>query len=163
MSFHKDQKGFTMVELVVVAALIMILAAFSVSMIGRLRYAKTEQVVEAVSNALRKHQINCMSKGKTYLHLYCISGEYYLKTSDSDSSSVEDANGYSLGHNVTIKKKVSGSDSATEIVGTGQVIISYKKDGSFDFVGNDITQIIITGKSDHVIKLNKSTGKSVVE
>ena len=167
MNFHKDQKGFTMVELVIVTAVIMLMAVFSVTMIGRLRYAKTEQVVEAVFNALRKHQINCMSKGKTYLHIYKISDEYFIKTSDSFTNSCEDTNGYSLGSNVTIKKnewnEAAHTEVITEINGTGQLIISYKKDGSFDFLGNDIREIIIVGQSDHVIKLNKSTGKSVLE
>lgn len=163
MNFHKDQKGFTMVELVVVAAVIMILASFSVSMIGRLRYAKTEQVVEAVSNALRKQQVNCMSKGKSYLHIYKVGSDYYMKMSVSEDASVEDANGYSLGSNVTLKRKTSSDTNAVEITGTGQLILSYKKDGSFDFVGDDIVEIVITGRSDTVIRLNKTTGKHVVE
>ena len=163
MSIHKDQKGFTLVEVVVVAALIMILATFSLNMMGRFRYAKSEQVVESISSALSKHQLNCMSKGKSYLHIYKLNNEYYIKVSSSNSSTVEDENGYSIGSHNVIKKMVKDAAAATEITGTGQLILSYNKDGSFDFVGDDLTEILVTGANEFKIKLNKSTGKHVVE
>lgn len=163
MNFRKDQRGFTLVEVVVVVAIIVILASFSLNMIGRLRYAKSEQVVESISSALNKHQINCMSKGKSYLHIYKINNEYYMKVSDSSSATVEDANGYSIGSNNVLKKLVKDAAAATEITGTGQLVLSFKKDGSFDFVGDEITEIQVTGGNDFKIKLNKTTGKHVVE
>ena len=163
MCFHKDQRGFTLVEFVIVAAMMAILASLSLTLIGRLRYARSEQVVESISSALSKHQLNCMSKGKSYLHIYKLSNEYYIKISSSNSASVEDANGYSIGSHNVIKKMVKDAVTATEITGTGQLILSYNKDGSFDFVGDDLTEILVTGSNDFTIKLNKSTGKHVVE
>ena len=172
MRFRDDQKGFTLIELVIVAAIVTIMSSLSLTMLGRIKYANTEKMVNYVYDALKKLQIKAMSKSEpSYLHIYKEGDTYYFIQSSSStySSSTMGTQGTSLGGNIKIYKVVGATGSETEITGGTRIALSYKKDGcprKTDASGNaleDIRKIVIKGSFDAEIRINPKTGKCVVE
>ena len=172
MRFRDDQKGFTLIELVIVAAVVTIMASLSLTMLGRIKYANTEKMVNYVYDALKKLQITAMSKSEAnYLHIYKEGDTYYYITSTSPSyhAASMGTKGTSLGGNIKIYKVVGALGSDEEITGGTRIAISYKKDGCIrekDADGHaleDIRKIVIKGSFDVEIRINPKTGKCVVE
>ncbi|MBR4734195.1 MAG: prepilin-type N-terminal cleavage/methylation domain-containing protein [Lachnospiraceae bacterium] len=171
MRFRDDQKGFTIVELVIVTAIVTIMASLSLTMLGRIKYANTEKMVNYVYDALKKLQITAMSKSDPYyLHIYKEGDEYYYITSTSSTYlSSMGTNGTSLGGNIKIFKVVGAGGTEEEIVGNKRIAISYRKDGRIrekDASGSaleDIRKIVIKGSFDVEIRINHETGKCVAE
>ncbi len=172
MRFRDDQKGFTLIELVIVAAIVTIMASLSLTMLGRIKYANTEKMVNYVYDALKKLQITAMSKSEAnYLHIYKDGDSYYYITSTSPTynASTMGTNGTSLGGNIKIYKVIGAGGSETEITGSHRIALSYKKDGCVrekDSAGNaleDIRKIVIKGSYEVEIRINPKTGKCVVE
>ena len=65
------QNGITLVEIIIVIAIIGILASTSVMMIGHLHYANTQKVVRTLDSSLDALQARTMSKsGSSYLYRY---------------------------------------------------------------------------------------------
>ena len=65
------QNGITLVEIIIVIAIIGILASTSVMMIGHLHYANTQKVVRTLDASLDALQVRTMSKaGSSYLYIY---------------------------------------------------------------------------------------------
>ena len=64
------QNGITLVEIIIVIAIIGILASTSVMMIGHLHYANTQKVVRTLDSSLDALQVRTMSKaGSSYLYI----------------------------------------------------------------------------------------------
>ena len=172
MKFRDNQKGFTLVELVIVTAIVSIMASLSLTMLGRIKYANTEKTVNYVYDALKKLQITAMSKEEhSYLHIYKEGKNYYYVTSSSPdySSTSMGTNGTSLGGNIKIYKVLAGETTEREIDGTTRIVISYKKDGrlreknSNDDPMEKIEKIVIKGSYTVEIEFNFKTGKCVAE
>ena len=93
-----NNKGFSLVEMIIVIAVIAILAGASVTFFGHVRYANTQKTVESIDSAIDKLQSNAMSKSNnSYLYIYKLSDGYYMKTVDTYydtfATSVFDTNG----------------------------------------------------------------------
>ena len=63
------QNGITLVEIIIVIAIIGILASTSVMMIGHLHYANTQKVVRTLDSSLDALQVRTMSKAGFYVFL----------------------------------------------------------------------------------------------
>ena len=75
-----EQRGITLVEIIIVIAIIGILASTSVMMIGHLHYADTQKVVKTLDSSLSQLQVKTMSKsGNQYLYIYRLTNGYYVK------------------------------------------------------------------------------------
>lgn len=69
---RKDQGGFSLVEVIIVIALMAVLAGSSVAMVGHIRYANTKKVAEEVDQALSRLRLETISRngGRQVLFIY---------------------------------------------------------------------------------------------
>lgn len=163
MRVLKDQKGFSLLELVVVAGIVALLAGISFRLVGHLHNANIEKATQYVSNALTKQQTRSMSRAnKPYLYIYKLSGAYYYCLSEEDSynPSTMGTNGMEIGAGFTIKFQYDGQPEK-ELDDSVVLKIYYKKDGTFADCPK--TFKIVTSNSVKTIKFNKATGRHVVE
>jgi prepilin-type N-terminal cleavage/methylation domain-containing protein len=156
----KSNKGFSLVELIVVVGLLAIMATMSLRLLGNIRSANIDKSTKFISDALSKQQMRSMSKEKKpYLYIYEIGGKYYYIISELSSydSTTMGTRGKEIGSGMVIKYN-NGSDHT--IAGSEILKISYQRDGSFKQCPNNIT--IEIGSAKRIIKLNKETGRHVI-
>lgn len=160
---YKNQGGFSLVEIIIVIALLAVLAGSSVAMIGHIRYANTKKVVEEVDKTLSRLRLDTMSqKGeRQFLYIYRLdnngSAGYYFKLVDEDTKPNLDGNGTRLcGTNVTF------SADGNTISGDKIICIVFKKNGQLDS-GTNADKIVISGTGTYTITLDKETGKHLLE
>lgn len=168
-----NQRGMTLVEIILVIAVIGIMAGASVSMIGQVHYANTKKAAEAVGTALDKQQLLTMSKeGKPYLYIYKRSDGYYIKQLDECLTAFDaaklDADGTKLSGNGT--EIYLESETGTLLEGNGFIRIRYKKSGVFDkdtasdgTAYTNVEKIVVKGTGTYTITLVEETGKHPVE
>ena len=85
------QNGITLVEIIIVIAIIGILASTSVMMIGHLHYANTQKVVRTLDSSLDALQVRTMSKaGSSYLYIYKLDNGYYTRVLSDNLGSFDD-------------------------------------------------------------------------
>lgn len=168
----KDQRGFSMVELVVVIAIIGVLVGASVSLLGYLRYANNQKAVETVSDMLNRMRITSMSRqGPQYLYIYRLSDGYYMKLTDVLLDTYDDA---ALGSDgtkicssgIAISMNMTGG-TPTDLQIQNQVIrIVYKRNGVLNdntaAGGSNADQIIFTSNTTYTIRIYTSTGKHAI-
>lgn len=163
----RDQNGITLVEIIIVIAIVGILASTSVMMIGHLHYANTQKVVSALDSSLDKLQVTNMSKAGSYsMYVYKLSDGYYcriLADSTYDASQLSD-DGTKLCNNSITIKGCSGNPVVSKEVGdSGYVIqVSYTKAALFAGSTN-VDAIEIDGVPHYSLKLVKDTGKHFVK
>ncbi|MBR6478064.1 MAG: type II secretion system protein [Lachnospiraceae bacterium] len=163
MRVIKDQKGFSLLELVVVAGIVALLAGISFRLVGHLHNANIEKATQYLSNALNKQQTRSMSRAnKPYLYIYKLSGSYYYCLSEEDTynPSTMGTNGMEIGAGFTIKYQYDGvpEQELTE----GVILqIYYMKDGTFGSCPKTLK--IVTSNSVKTIKFNSATGRHIVE
>ncbi len=173
MDFKKNQKGFSLIEMVVVVAIIALIAGVAIRITGYLSVANAEKTVQYLQKACNKLQAVSMSKmNKTYLYIYKASdGQYYytFSTTDCDSyeSSVMKKDGEPIGKGMTIYSTVGpdASESDTEVTGSTFIKIAYKKDGTFDTTNTtcDKVKIVSKGNSTAKLLLVKASGKAIIK
>ncbi len=171
MSRHKklNQKGVTLVEIILVIAIIGILASTSVMLIGHLRYADTQKTVETVNSSLDKLQVQTMSKAATpHLYIYHLNDGYYLKIMNDDVKSFDsskfDKKGVKLSNN-RVDIYMESKDDANKVDGNKFIKIVYKKSAAFDKDTDrtNVSQIVIDGVGTYTVKLIEETGKHFIE
>lgn len=173
----RDNRGFSMVELVVVIAIVGILAGISVTMYGQVTYANTKKTVEEVSDMLDRQRITSMSRKETqYLYIYHLSDGYYMKmlvddgsgtvpVLDSLNTSLLDEDGTRISSNGISIYKDTESNS-TLVTGDTIIRIVFRRSGVFDTnadSGTNVSRIIFVGSGTHTITLIKETGKHLTD
>lgn len=161
----QNQKGMSLIEIIIVFAMIGILASTAVLYMGHLRAANTKKAAELVNTALNKLQVRTMSKANTpYLYIYHLSDGCYMKVIEEKLTSFDsarmDSNGTKLGSDsIAI---YMDSETGTQVNGNDFIRIVYTKASGF---GDDTTvsKIVMKGSSTCQIKLMKETGKHVME
>ena len=156
------QNGITLVEIIIVIAIIGILASTSVMMIGHLHYANTQKVVRTLDSSLDALQVRTMSKaGSSYLYIYKLDNGYYTRVL-SDTKLTSD--GTKLCNNtIKIRKDSSTGEELTEPGAGGTFIkIAYKKTAFYDDCTN-VNAIYIDGVPAYTIRLVKDTGRHFTE
>lgn len=163
--FCHNQKGMTMMEIIIVIGMIGILAGGSVLYLGHVRAANTKKAAEVVDTALNKLQVRTMSKaGTPYLYIYHLSDGCYMKVLEEKLTSFDntklDTDSTKLGSDSI--SVYMDSETGTQVSGDNFIRIVYTKASGF---GNDTTvsAIVLKGNTTVTIRLRKDTGKHVIE
>lgn len=166
---RKDRRGMSLVEMMIVMAIMGLLSASAVSLMGRVYYANTKKTVETISNALDRLRINTMSKeGAEYLYIYQIDQECYLIESGEKRDSFDGAFMTEKG------TKLCGggtdifldSETGTKVEGDAVIRVAYKKSGAFNtdpVEGTNVSAIVVKGSGVTSISLAGETGKHYIE
>lgn len=164
MWFHEDHKGFTLIEVVIVTAIVAILASLSLTMLARIKYANTEKMITNVEDAMTKTQVLAMTKETPrYLHIYKVGTDYYTCVNEN-ASTTDGTGGNCLGSNLKIYKEVGDDETDVLITDTVHAVISFKRDGTLRTTGSeDIRKIVVDGSYAAEIRINPKTGKHYTE
>lgn len=163
----RDQNGITLVEIIIVIAIIGILASTSVMMIGHLHYADTQKVVQTLDSSMDALQVKTMSKaGKYYMYVYKLDNSFYMKILSDDTKGFDETKFTKDGTrlcNDTIKIYGIKGGTKTEVTDKSFVIkVAYTKSALFDSCTN-VDEIFIDGVPDYTLKLVADTGKHFVK
>ena len=161
MRVLKDHRGFSLIEIMIVAGIVGILAAISLRMVGHIKYYNIEKTAQYVSDALNKQQMKSMSKeNKPLLYIYEYGGSFYYcltETAATDPSALG-TKGKEIGIGVTIQFDNGGVKKTVE--GGQMLCIEFKRDGSFKECPDYI--LISNDSVSKKIRFNKLTGKHVI-
>ena len=192
MRMVKDEKGFSLVELIIVMGIMAIAATMIMASMGYINRGKTEKAASTLDSKLSYIQTETLTKaGTTYLYLYPKSdGIYYFikraetggNTADGDGTgfaSYTELNTYLTSKSIDgtrlcgsqVKASGKGGSGVTDINlaagGSDMLKIGYKKStGAFECCNNGSgsfrTSIVLTGKETFTVKLVEKTGKHKV-
>ena len=81
----RDHNGITLVEIIIVLAILGILTTTVVGILGHLHYADTQKVVKTLDSSLDALQVKTMSKtGSSYMYVYKSGNNYYMRITSSN-------------------------------------------------------------------------------
>lgn len=170
----KNNKGFSMIELIIVIAILGILTGMSTLSINYLKLANTRSAAKKIDSTLSKLKIDTMSKNeRPYLYVYNDGGKYYMLYSTKDTLSdakVNSASGGTVIGGNAVEIQVEKNDTMHTIGVDKSVRLGFKKgNGAFlpDKDGEYCTKLKVKGKNnskvEYTIILVKDTGKHYFE
>ncbi len=170
---RKDNRGFSLIEMIIVIAIAAILVGSSLVMVRQISFANTEKTTETIASMLDRYRITAMGKtGKWYIYIYHLSDGCYIKALDGvkldtfDASQL-DSNGTKIcGDRINI---YIGSVSGTKVDGSNIIRINYTRTGLFSADTNVFTgggnegKIVVDGTGTRTLSLIRSTGKNYTD
>lgn len=171
----KNQKGFSLIELIIVIAIIAVLAGASVAMFGHISYANTKKAAAEVDSALSKLRLDTMSDAEhEYLYIYPWTDGYYMKLVDANESVTTVKDNIHLNGGGTrlcgTNVEIYADGRTTPISGEEFIRVAYKKNGTFlvetdtpPKQGTNASTIEIRGSGTYKISLDYTTGKHYME
>ena len=158
----RNQNGITLVEIIIVIAIVGILASTAVMMIGHLHYADTQKVVKTLDSSLNELQVKTMSKtGDYYMYVYHLSDGYYVQIL-SENLSAFDASRLTTDGKKLSNNTISICQDGVELPEDGYMKIAYTKKATFDTTNTNVQTIRIYGVPEYSIQLVYDTGKHFV-
>lgn len=154
-----NNKGFSLIELVIVIAIMAIVTAGSIAGFGYLRLADSKKCTMSVDESIETLYSQTMAKAnKPYMYLYELNGDTYVKI--TSSSFVKDTDAKKVG-NSSIPVVVDGKDLSS--VPGGVVKIGYSRsDGAFDTPTSNMKIVVGTSKK-YTINIVSNTGRHYVQ
>ncbi|MCI6690857.1 MAG: prepilin-type N-terminal cleavage/methylation domain-containing protein [Clostridiaceae bacterium] len=165
---YRNEAGVTLIEIIIVLAIIGVLASAAVLLIGHLHYADTERVIKNIDTSMNELQIKNISKAEqSYLYIYHLSDGYYMRILSDDLSSFDsgklNGDGTKLSNNTIEIYGTDAGGSMVTIKGTANYIkVSYTKSGSFDSNKTNVKEIAIDGTPQQTLTLIFDTGKHFI-
>ena len=158
----RNPNGITLVEIIIVIAIVGILASTAVMMIGHLHYADTQKVVKTLDSSLNELQVKTMSKtGDYYMYVYHLSDGYYVQIL-SENLSAFDASRLTTDGKKLSNNTISICQDGVELPEDGYMKIAYTKQATFDTTNTNVQTIRIDGVPEYSIQLVYDTGKHFV-
>lgn len=158
----RNQNGITLVEIIIVIAIVGILASTAVMMIGHLHYADTQKVVKTLDSSLNELQVKTMSKtGDYYMYVYHLSDGYYVQIL-SENLLAFDASRLTTDGKKLSNNTISICQDGVELPEDGYMKIAYTKQATFDTTNTNVQTIRIDGVPEYSIQLVYDTGKHFV-
>lgn len=171
MGEKKDNKGMSLVEILIVLAVIGILAGTSFVMFGHIRHANVKKAVETIDTELDRQRAFTMSKKEVpSLYIYHLEDGYFMRALNEEILSFDRAkftkDGVKLcGSETGIYMDTAGG---TKVDGDVFIRITYKRDGSFDYTEisgskkTNVMAIVMSGTEQYCITLIPETGRHEV-
>lgn len=160
------KKGFSMMELIVVIAIIGLFTALATIGFGYLKAGNVKSTAKTIDSTLNKLKLDTMSKEeKPYMYLWQSGNDYYMYCTtgafSKDSDTVK-KNAQRIG-NANVKITVDGS-----VLGSSPKTIAFKKGSGAFADSSDIKSTIKVEEKDgtgtsYVINLVKDTGKHYIK
>lgn len=162
---HLGNKGVSLVEMIIVIAIIALASSVTISLIGQLGFAKTQKAAKTINITMDKLRMETMSKGISYkLYLYLVENDLYMKIlKDGDTLTLTKENGEKLMVDCQVKFKSEGLAEEVLQEGEGRYItISFSK-SSGAFTSNYEWISINHVKHNSILRFVKETGKHWIE
>ncbi len=175
----KDNKGFSLLEMIIVFGMSAILIGSAVSFTGYIRFANSKSCAEKLYSAIDKLQVTSMSKetkkimcvwlkdGVYYYDVYSYAGEVPSPITDVMDACQSGSSATKIGNSaLSIKYKYNGSSSFTTLSDGDGFYLAYASNGGFKSLTDSIKtldEIVIENVDGdgmtYTIKLNEETGK----
>lgn len=165
ISRHLGNKGVSLIEMIIVIAIIALASSVTISLVGQFGYTRTQKAAKTLNTTMDKLRMETMSKGISYkLFIYFAEGDLYMKIlKESDSISLTKDNGEKLSVDCQVKYQKEGSIEEELEEGTGKYLaISFSK-GSGAFTSDYEWISISNSKHKSVLQFVKETGKHWIE
>ena len=148
----KNNKGFTLVELIVVIAIMAVLTGFIITGIGLLSTLSSRQCARQLKQSIGQARIETMGKDSTDNCYYLEETKTVTETGETSVTTDKVGSG-----RITITGKDAGGSDYT--ISTGHdITLSFKRStGGFDDYVKTI--VVSSGGRDHELKLMKITGR----
>lgn len=162
----KKNEGFSLIELIVVIAILAIMSAGAISGLGYLSMANASKCVSKIDSGIATLKSKNMREASdTYMHLYKYEGNYYIEYNNDPAYVPANADKGEMIANrqLTISWKNKDDASQTTIEEDAPKTFGiHKKDGSFKTISGTkepMCEIFVKGKSTHKVTLVTDTGK----
>lgn len=177
----RNNRGFSLIEIILVIAILGLLSGVSVNAFNHVKFANTKKCAALIDKAMDEVRMDTLSKSeKPYLYVYNYNSVYYLKISKDAAltpGSGLDGSGRKIGNQeltISYETILSSISTATDDLNSGDFIrLSYKR-GTGAFEGTDDTcsgscmtapcpfhpdKIMISGNQSYTINIARLTGR----
>ncbi len=175
----KDNKGFSLLEFIIVFGMAAILAGSAVSFTGYLRFANSKGCAEKLYSGIDKLQVSSMAKKEKKLMIVWREDDvFYYDVYSYDGSTVSGntaktnckdnciggSTATKIGNSAVAVKYKTSSGSTIETLDNNEFFyIGYAMDGSFSSTYTDVEEIYVESANGdgmtYTIKLIEETGK----
>lgn len=161
---RKDHRGLSMIELIIVLAVLAILSTGTIGIYRSLGFANTKKAAVYIDNLLTRARLDTMSKkDRTYVYLYQIDGRLYSIQSNDGGLSMDPGGGLSVEEGSPFSRNISlsyidHSGATCKLEDDQWICISFRRDsGAFDSYYSRL--IINSRNSSTEITCVKETGR----